>query len=348
MSSVTQRIKQIKQPYGGYVPVISFEKFELEDNRQLLEENLHAGIIGIVVDYMTRFMQGSSASEAFAISLKGASIINETSQAQKFIRNIKGLDKNSIIFACKLAGYDVCFRSGTAHYKPVEDINPDENTIDNIIIMVERSLNFFNTYGPVTKDGFTFEGGYTSLVNAGDGDFLTADTLWDFKVSKSRPNATHTLQLLMYYLMGIHSIHPEFENISKLGIFNPRLNVVFTIDIKDISDDVIKIVEDEIIGYAYSEYTEDTVHPQEDDEVLLSISDIMETLEISRSKIMKWYKENGLPLRKIKNRYYISVQELYDWLDEQAKKEKRQKIVLLIYLLCMISIVIWAMIKIIR
>ena len=69
-------------------------------------------------------------------------------------------------------------------YRPVEDIEPDGDTIENIRTMVERSLRFFNQYGPKVLDGLTFEGGYTGYVATGDGDFLTNDTLWDFKVSK--------------------------------------------------------------------------------------------------------------------------------------------------------------------
>ncbi|KRK10190.1 hypothetical protein FD11_GL002144 [Ligilactobacillus pobuzihii E100301 = KCTC 13174] len=50
--------------------------------------------------------------------------------------------------------------------------------------MVQLSLNFFEQYGPKKVDGFTFEGGYTDLITSGDGDFITEDTLWDFKVSR--------------------------------------------------------------------------------------------------------------------------------------------------------------------
>lgn len=50
--------------------------------------------------------------------------------------------------------------------------------------MVNRSLAFIQTYGPITKRRFTFDGGYTELIFAGYGDFLTKETLWDFKVSK--------------------------------------------------------------------------------------------------------------------------------------------------------------------
>ena len=35
MSSVTQRIKEIKQPYGGYIKPNEFEKIQFEDNKEL-------------------------------------------------------------------------------------------------------------------------------------------------------------------------------------------------------------------------------------------------------------------------------------------------------------------------
>lgn len=48
------------------------------------------------------------------------------------------------------------------------------------------------------KTGKGSYGGYTYTFESGDGDFLTADTLLDFKVSKSKPTNKHNLQLLMY------------------------------------------------------------------------------------------------------------------------------------------------------
>ena len=129
------------------------------------------------------------------------------------------------------------------HYKP------DSDTIENIVIMVKRSLAFWKEYGPITKDGFTFEGGYTDIVSSGDGDYLTEDTLWDFKVSKAEPKSKYTLQLLMYYIMGCHSIHPEFQKIEKLGIFNPRKNKVYIAEISSINPEVIEKVSQDIIGY---------------------------------------------------------------------------------------------------
>lgn len=249
--SVTQRIKQVKQPRGGYINPKEMTTVVLGEGIEALNPNeaTHATLVGLAVDYLTRYMLGSSIEDAFRISLLGAKRINAENEAKELMQGIQGLDNNSIINAVKLSGFDVCLRAGTTGYRPVDEIMPDSATVDNIITMVNRSLLFFEKYGPKVLDGFTFEGGYTSTVSSGDGDFTTNDTLWDFKVSKKPINSQHTLQLLMYWRMGIHSIHPEFKNISFLGIYNPRLNSVSRISVDDISDDVIKEVETNVIGY---------------------------------------------------------------------------------------------------
>lgn len=202
--SVTQRIEQVKQPRGGYINPKQLKSERLGDGIDVLnpEENINAGLMGLAVDYMTRFMSGTSAEEAFRISLWGAPLVDEADKASGLLAGIKGLDDGSIVNAVKLVGFDVCFRAGVMGYKPVDDINPDAATVQNVRTMVERSLHFLNEYGPKVLDGFTFEGGYTDTVDTGDGDFTTADTLWDFKVSKMPIKKEHTLQLLMYWRHG--------------------------------------------------------------------------------------------------------------------------------------------------
>ena len=262
MYSVTKRISMIKQPYGGYLNKKQFDIIAIDDGIILNEtENIHGSLVGLAVDYLTRFMMGTSVEEAFKISLQGAMCLDlflnsvtgkkgiTLKNAQKLLKGIKGLDDESISNACKLVGYDVCFRAGIIGYRPVEEINPDFDTIRNIVVMVQRSLVFWERYGPIIKDGFTFEGGYTDIISSGDGDYLTKDTLWDFKVSKDEPKSKYTLQLLVYYLMGCHSIHPEFDKIEELGIFNPRKNKVYLAKISMISPEVMEKVSREVIGY---------------------------------------------------------------------------------------------------
>ena len=109
--------------------------------------------------------------------------------------------------------------------------------VENITILVNRSRTFLKSVGPIISSGFTFEGGYNRIIDSGDGDYLTRDTLWDFKISDAAPTKEHTLQILVYYILGIHSRHPEFQEMKNLGIYNPELNIAHTIPLSDISDE---------------------------------------------------------------------------------------------------------------
>ena len=54
MVSVTQRIKQIKQPRGGYLPVNTFTVTTLDDGKVLnAEESIAASLVGTAVDYLS-------------------------------------------------------------------------------------------------------------------------------------------------------------------------------------------------------------------------------------------------------------------------------------------------------
>ncbi len=278
MASVTARINQIKQPRGGFIKPSDMD-IELQNDGIELnkEENVHASIIGMAVDYLTRFMNGASLEGAFVISLHGAKIAENFgikgsfSAAVKMLHEIKGLDDTSIVNACKLVTFDVWYRNPQAAMlsKTYKETNADKPTIENVRTMVNRSLTFFKKFGPIIKDGFTFEpingkesdyrrmretqkgswGGYTATVETGDGDFLTKDTLWDFKVTISEPNNKHTLQLLMYWIMGQHSGQDIFKTITKIGIFNPRLNKVYLYALDNLPKEFIEIVEKDIICY---------------------------------------------------------------------------------------------------
>ena len=193
MASVTQRIKQVKQPYGGYLPIKWFSKETFNDGILLNEiENISPALVGLAVDYLTRFTLGSTVEQAFHISILGAGLIGKKADAYKLVSKISGLNDDSIIAACKLAGFDVCYRSSISGYKSIEEISPDINTIQNIRTMVNRSMSFWKIYGPILHSEITFDGGYSSTVNAGDGDYVTEDTIWDFKVSK-KVQALNTL-----------------------------------------------------------------------------------------------------------------------------------------------------------
>ena len=259
MSSVTKRIGEIKQPRGGYLKPSQMKVVQLSDSCTLSNsENVHWTIIGLVVDYLTRFMLTKSYEDAFRISLKGAYNAqlltgkDTLKEAISYMEQIQGLDDNSIVNACKLVTYDVWLRAplSSLYSKGPHETNPDCDTVNNIRIMVQRSIAFWQINGPVVENGFTFEpNGYTEIITSGDGDYLTEDTLWDVKVSKKSITSQNTMQILMYWIMGKHSGNSIFENIDKIGIFNPRQNVMHTFDMRYMPQDVIREIEKNVIGY---------------------------------------------------------------------------------------------------
>lgn len=278
MATVTSRANEFKQPKGGFIKPSDLSEFWIDDGIELhAEENIHASIVGMAVDYLTRLSMGDNVKTAFEISLRGALRAEELGIKQalpiafKLVSGIKGIDDESVINACKLVTFDVWIRNPKAAMMAAgcNDVNPDIFTIENIQLMVKRSLVFFNRYGPIVKSGFTFEpegideerclsdillqngqfGGYTSVVSSGDGDYLTKDTIWDFKVSKNKPTNKHTLQLLMYWIMGLHSNRMEFKSVKKIGIFNPRLNTMYTFRVSRIDENTINTIEKDVICY---------------------------------------------------------------------------------------------------
>ena len=280
MATVTDAAKRIEKP-GRYITISQFSKHTFDDGLFLNEiENVNPSIIGTSVEYLTRFLLNHNVIQSFEVPIRGYRArlyILSKVKPQKMVldddkekgtdimtltNNIKGLDDNSIISACKCAAYDVWYRNpkrAVEHNYDVLSVKPDADTIQNIRLMVNRSLDFWKEYGPVVSDGFNFNGengnsGYTRKVDAGDGDFLTEDTIWDFKVIKKEPDTVYAVQLLLYWIMSQHTWSEKFRKVSKIGIYNPRLNKAYILPIALISNEAIRDIEDNIIGYNNNEF----------------------------------------------------------------------------------------------
>ena len=62
----------------------------------------------------------------------------------------------------------------------------------------------------------------------------------------------YSLQILMYYLMGLRSENKKyFERVKWLALFNPRKNIVYFVNVKKISESVIEEVSKKVIGYKF-------------------------------------------------------------------------------------------------
>lgn len=236
--SASECIEQIKQSEDDYIPLRLFEVVPVDDDNEYAavlnpKENVRSDLINTAVDHMTRFGLGLRAEEAFARSLSNV-IMPLNVEARGLISGIKYLnDDNSIISALKLSEFDH-LRWGEGDDRPFgEGIDPDEATIENVSIMVERSCRFFGVCVP----------------NLPDAGFMTFDTLWDLSTSEVCPTKEQTLRLLIEWREGLRWIHAGwFRNIRYLGICNPRLNEAYRIKVDDISQDVIDAVDRYMLG----------------------------------------------------------------------------------------------------
>lgn len=76
------------------MPRKNFKIIYMNDGIVLNEtENIYGGLVGIVVDYLTRFMMGTPAEEAFAISLKGAQELDTFLSADKPLSTAKRITR---------------------------------------------------------------------------------------------------------------------------------------------------------------------------------------------------------------------------------------------------------------
>lgn len=203
----------IKQPRVGYINPKTLEVEFFDDGDRdtgALEpvENIHSNLVRTVVNRMTRVMLGAPVRATFVESLVAFQIFEEEDEAERLISGInKGLDDNSIINAVKLTGLGVVFR------EPVEKINPNEVTIQNVRMMVERSFHFVK-----------------------DVEREASDSFWDIKISEALPTKEDIRELLRRWCAQPCSVR---EQRCYLSIYNPRLNEVYRTRADAIPDDVI-------------------------------------------------------------------------------------------------------------
>ena len=194
------------------------------------EENVNPDLIDLTVLCMADVMSGTPATMVFANSLSMARRIGgdalEFKARDLIMTGIRGLDDQSIINAVKLSGLII----DSENYQPIEEINPDEATIQNVRTMVERLLHFFDDYG--TKSPIF-------------------DALWDVAVSKTHPSIEQVFLLLLYWRMGLRSPRAwQFRNVNRLSIYNPRLDEVHWISVDDIPKEVIDEIDQNMRRYS--------------------------------------------------------------------------------------------------
>lgn len=276
MSSVTARIKEINQPYGGYLPSKMFICKQYSDNKEVkpLSDKYYSMVQGTMTDDLVRLEYGFNRNDVFRLAILGATLLDAAmlcsisgydgvmaiNKTRELLSRVNGLDNNSLHSVYRLVELEGCYRNinNVLKIDVYSLLNPCKYSefdimANNIRVMVERTVKFIRgiNKGKIYS-GLTFEGGYTLNVNSGDCDYVVGDTLIDLKCSVSKyMRSDWSLQLLMYYIMGLHSENSEiFENVKYLCIFNAVYNKSYTLDISKIDDKTMYIVSKDIIGYS--------------------------------------------------------------------------------------------------
>lgn len=278
MGSVSSVARYTKRP-SRFLTLSDFDVELFDDSRAVFDENKEvffvpelysyyydgfpdelpntASTIGLVVDYMSRFLKTGDKELAFEIPIRGSKGLGVLSQvvASYLLDRITGLNEESIIYASKLVQCDAICRASYQSCLDRENIMknldvamPNEAMVNNTLVFIERTLEFYDKLGDISF-GFTMPDAYTDIIQAGDGDFMTIDTVFDLKTSKRKPLPAQCLQVLIYYLMGRRSSNDDFKTITKIGFFNPRLNAAYTLKVDQIDPKILNEIDRDVIGY---------------------------------------------------------------------------------------------------
>ncbi len=252
--SVTERAKTAQQPKGGFLPRNVFSMMKVGSNSSLGDRSNriieipteYASMVGTITDYLTRMYLTKDKEYTFKTSLIGAMLIDRYEFAKELLDKINFLGSNTVINAIKLTGFDRIIKNNFPDYQ--EPPIPPIEIINDIIDLIYRCIHFFNERN-ITETGFVVNGGKRTLVSSGEGDYLSKTELIDLKVSKTVFSSTWSLQVLMYYIMGLHNNELKFHSIDYIGIYNALKNEFYRISIKDIPNEIMYRVSSDVLGY---------------------------------------------------------------------------------------------------
>lgn len=262
MASVTSIINSDRYKDNKLVSVSLFKEEVFKNGSYLYtNENLEERLIGAVVDNILRvyvcmengykrnidcIYKAFETSFSYINNIKNR--VNECNCIVDIMSKSKFLDDEFIKCACKLVAYSFTVSRKDGKYFKDENNVPDSKTIERIRNLVNNGIDFIKMYGPVIGFDLSFEGGYTNSVSNGRADYLMEDCLWDLKVYRSDISCKDSLQLVLYYLLGLRSIHREkYLRVKKLGIYNPKKCKIYTVNIEDIDKSILENIEKTII-----------------------------------------------------------------------------------------------------
>lgn len=268
--NVTKYVKHssIKLPYKLKVHKLRLYTDEKGMLPRNVEGKIKSSLMGTIIDYLTRIVicHDLNAFDFLLTDLQEYPEFDDydLKYLQFYIHKLKDvfinkkideLSYDDVDIIVRLSKYEEFYRSGIKSVEFLPSVNFD--ALDHVKIMLHRSENFFNKYGYprmlAYHSHFGGQKGITSPLSYlgknisdlrtliyGDGDYLLSDGIIDFKVSGyTNMRSSWKKQLLTYYL-GLEESDLKQNKMLKneieyLAIFNPRDDMVYKIDLSDIS-----------------------------------------------------------------------------------------------------------------
>lgn len=213
---------------------INYQTINYNDDVFLRFENVERSLTKKVVKYLSylMYLKGSNQfndntinlifQNAISGYLKRENYVNNKRNLDNindYLANIKGLDEVSIINTYKVVTFESWLKDPSDAINDTQAINilPDEDTIFNVIIMVKRTLSFLIELKETPKFNF-------NSLNKEVVDIECANFLFNLKISMKEITDSDFEKIMKVY-------EHSSSTINEVGIFNPRLNIKYVIDI---------------------------------------------------------------------------------------------------------------------
>ena len=283
MNSVTDIIKIIDQPYGGLLPISKFVESRVDDSYGTLICSMQPLYVGKTIDSALHLLVGKEPEKVLADALKGYNTRVEAlankyrnpaeseSQLELYIQqeDIKkhvdvahmlsvireAVEKTDVVTVLNETYGIIQYEEWNTRLSTKYNFASINDTIKTVpkgdmkklYIMLYRTLKWLQRYDYRVQDFKFYPDGYTDTVQYGVGDFICNNIMFDVKCTKNKPTSQNTVQILVYYCMGLRSNNKLYKHIKQIGLYSPITNTEWIMDVKDIPVESIQYIND-IIG----------------------------------------------------------------------------------------------------
>ena len=271
---ISHRTATARQPRDGYVPLSWFRSRTFGPEVPFDGNRLKPSEVGTLVDYLTRYsdmrekgLSKQEADVAFESCMRGATNLERNLRYNK--REFKDspiacckselakvtypLNNLSVKAAARVTFFDAFVNTDVRHHtRKFSNFDLSDGETARIRRMVRNGIRMMGADGGIKTFDFVIpKDPHSTRITGGRGDYLTEKTLYDMKVSWSEPKVEWTLQILIYYLMGLSVGLDGFDKLKYIGIVNPRLNKTWRCSTATLrrNKNALRKVCESVIGY---------------------------------------------------------------------------------------------------